>query len=345
MADSIEEFKEQYPSLDSYWRSIILFGRNSASYKFSFGKSLLEIALTGKSDITLEELAVPFSRHICEHIATAPRQATSQQSRFLQACKDFNAGKVTYQKLIDITVSLGFNNVVDAFHIVNNGAVPVEFYKKDYQPRSKKIILTDNIFELLETPYAGNFAAETEARWNLVETSWELGISRNLLNVRYDDASEILYMDTSFKRKDVTSARGALNGYQKGKCFYCFDDINVSDVESNTCDVDHFFPHALQPFFPDVNLDGVWNLVLACPNCNRGEDGKFARVPATKYLTRLHKRNEFLISSHHPLRETIMKQTGMTETARRSFLAMVDQRAIDALIHRWDTPQKAPATF
>ena len=84
MADSIEEFKEQYPSLDSYWRSIILFGRNSASYKFSFGKSLLEIALTGKSDITLEELAVPFSRHICEHIATAPRQATSQQSRFLQ---------------------------------------------------------------------------------------------------------------------------------------------------------------------------------------------------------------------------------------------------------------------
>ena len=101
----------------------------------------------------------------------------------------------------------------------------------------------------------------------------------------------------------------------------------------------------LQPIFPDVNLDGVWNLVLACPDCNRGEDGKFAKVPATKYLTRLHKRNEFLISSHHPLRETIMRQTGMTESARRSFLTMVDQRAIDLLIHRWDTPQKAPATF
>ena len=211
--------------------------------------------------------------------------------------------------------------------------------------RSKKIILTDSIFKLLETPYAGNFAAETESRWNLVETSWELGISRSLLTVRYDDASEILYVDTSFRRKDVTSARGALNGYQKGKCFYCFDDITVSDDESNTCDVDHFFPHALQPLFPDINLDGVWNLVLTCPDCNRGEDGKFARVPATKYLTRLHKRNEFLISSHHPLRETIMRQTGMTEAARRSFLMMVDQRAIDVLIHRWETPQKATATF
>lgn len=97
--------------------------------------------------------------------------------------------------------------------------------------------------------------------------------------------------------------------------------------------------------FPDVNLDGVWNLVLTCPACNRGEGGKFARVPATKYLTRLHKRNEFLISSHHPLRETIIRQTGATEQERRAFLASVDQRAIDALIHRWETPEVAPATF
>ncbi len=345
MADSIEEFKEQYPSLESYFRSIILFGRNVASYKFALAKSLMDIAQTGKTIITLEELAVPFSKHICEHIATAPKQATSQQSRFLQACKDFNENTITYQQLIDTTVALGFNNVIDAFHTVNGSAIPVEFYKKDYQPRSKKIILTDDIYKLLETPYAGNFVVETESRWNLVEKSWELGISRNLLNVRYDDESKILFVDPSFKRKDVTSARGALNGYQKGKCFYCFDDINVSDDENNTCDVDHFFPHALQPIFPDVNLDGVWNLVLACPDCNRGEDGKFAKVPATKYLARLHKRNEFLISSHHPLRETIMRQTGMTESARRSFLTMVDQRAIDLLIHRWDTPQKAPATF
>ena len=235
--------------------------------------------------------------------------------------------------------------MIDAFHVVNNCAIPVEFYTKDYQPSSKKIILTDNVFKLQETPYAENFAIETESRWNLVETAWELGVSRNLLNVRYDDASQIFFIDSNFRRKDVTSARGALNGYQKGKCFYCFDDITVSDDESNTCDVDHFFPHTLQPLFPDVNLDGVWNLVLACPDCNRGADGKFAKVPATKYIVRLHKRNEFLINSHHPLRETIINQTGATEAARRDFLTMVDKRAINALIHRWSTPEKAPATF
>ena len=345
MADSIEEFKEQYPSLDSYWRSIILFGRNVASYKFALAKSLLEIAPTGKTIITLEDLADPFSRHICDHIANAPKQATSQNSRFLQACKDFIEGKITHEKLLDITVSLGFNNVIDAFHTVNNGVIPVAFYEKDYQPGNKKIILTDNIYKLQETAYAGNFAIETESRWNLVETAWELGISRNLLNVRYDDESQLLFVDNSFRRKNVTSVRGALNGYQKGKCFYCFDDITVSDDDTNKCDVDHFFPHKLQPLFPDINLDGVWNLVLACSECNRGEKGKFEKIPAPKYLTRLHKRNEFLISSHHPLRETIMRQTGATETDRRAFLRMVDQRAINAIIHRWETPQKAEATF
>ena len=154
-----------------------------------------------------------------------------------------------------------------------------------------------------------------------------------------------MFVEESFRRKDITSSRGALNGYQKGKCFYCFDDITVSDDSTNTCDVDHFFPHMLQPLMPNVNLDGVWNLVLACPDCNRGVGGKFALVPATKYLDRLHRRNEFLISSHHPLRETIIKQTGATEAERRSFLASIDQRAIDALIHRWETPEVAPATF
>lgn len=86
MPDSVEEFKEQYPSLESYWRSIILIGRNVASYKFALAKSLLELAPAGKSEITLEELAVPFSRNLCEHLRSAPKQATSQSSSFLDAC-------------------------------------------------------------------------------------------------------------------------------------------------------------------------------------------------------------------------------------------------------------------
>ena len=69
MADNIILFQETHPSLESYWRSVILFGRNVASYKFALAKSLLEIAPTGPTEITFEKLADPFSRHLCEHIA------------------------------------------------------------------------------------------------------------------------------------------------------------------------------------------------------------------------------------------------------------------------------------
>lgn len=346
MADGVEVFKEQFPSLESYWRSIILFGANVASYKFALAKSLLEIAPTGKTSITLRELAEPYSRYLREHIAKVPKQATSQSSRFIQACKDYDEGKISYDKMINTTVSLGFNNVIDAFHVVGKKEIPISFYQKDYQGRDRRIILTDDVFRLLETPNPENFESETESRWNLVETAWELGVSRNLLNVKYDEMSQMFFVDPSFRRKDVTSARSALNGYQKGKCFYCFDDITVSNDKDNTCDVDHFFPHTLQPHMPpDVNLDGVWNLVLACSDCNRGLEGKWAYVPATRYLERLHKRNEFLISSHHPLRETIMRQTGATEQERAAFLRRVDQIAIGLLLHRWETLEKAPATF
>ena len=135
----IARFEEEYPSLDSYWRSIILFGKNSASYKFALAKSLLEIVPTGKTEISLEELALPFSKHLCEHLKKAPKQGTSARSQFLETCNHFNQGIITHAELIDTTVKKGFNNVIDAFHNVNNSSIPVQFYDKDYSSRNKKL--------------------------------------------------------------------------------------------------------------------------------------------------------------------------------------------------------------
>jgi hypothetical protein len=133
----------------------------------------------------------------------------------------------------------------------------------------------------------------------------------------------------------VTSARGALNGYQKGKCFYCNQSISINPADEDLCDVDHFYPHSLQRYFEE-NLNGVWNLVLSCRDCNRGEGSKFARIPSLKYVELLYKRNEYLISSHHPLRETLIQQTGITPEARLNFLKKIDQGAINIAQHRWE---------
>ena len=39
----MSEFYEIEPSFENYWRSVILFGRNVASYKFALAKSLYNL--------------------------------------------------------------------------------------------------------------------------------------------------------------------------------------------------------------------------------------------------------------------------------------------------------------
>lgn len=112
------EFYQVQPTLDNYWRAIILFGRNVASYKFALAKSRYELNTISNDLVSLEQLAEPFSRHLCEHLEHSPKQITSKSSRFLTACSNFNAGNLSHDQLIQRTVKLGFNNVIDAFHVV-----------------------------------------------------------------------------------------------------------------------------------------------------------------------------------------------------------------------------------
>ena len=47
-------FFENDPTLQSYWRSIILYGRNVASYKFALGKALIDLNKNPNDLIKLE---------------------------------------------------------------------------------------------------------------------------------------------------------------------------------------------------------------------------------------------------------------------------------------------------
>lgn len=337
-------FTDTAPDIETYWRSIILFGRNVASYKFALAKSLIEIGSREQELVRLEDLAEPFSRHVCEHLKLSPKQSTSSSSKFLDACRAFNSHKISRSDLIAQTTKLGFVNVIDAFHVVNQGEIPIRFFL-DERRQNAGIRLTDDFFHMFEEGHTAILGEEVEARWRLVETAWGLGLSRNLASIQHDDELSLLFAGTAGRRVAVTSSRSALNGYQKGRCFYCFDRISVLEGDALLADVDHFFPHILKGEMPDAYLDGVWNLVLACKDCNRGHDGKFAKLPNTHLLSRLYKRNEFLIGSHHPLRETLMSQTGSSEVERKSFLQKHYDRARERLIHTWKPILRAEPVF
>jgi len=338
-------FSEHKPCIENYWRSIILFGRNVASYKFALAKALIDITDAGKSFVTLEELAIPYSNHLCEHLKHTDKQVTSTSSDFLSMCRSYNRGENTISDLQAVTVKKGFNNVLDAFHVVNQAEIPVRFFSVD-KGKTRTIHITDNLLALKSHLQYENLPYEVEARWRLVETAWSLNLSPHLLQVSYDPGDEFLVMQNPVgKRVAITSCRDALNGYQKGKCFYCFSDISVETNSENLADVDHFFPHALLQMGTTINLDGVWNLVLTCKSCNRGVGGKMARVPHLRYLERLHKRNNFLIQSHHPLRETLLLQMGYTEEARTMFLQHQYVHAIDNVLHTWAPIYENEAVF
>jgi hypothetical protein len=341
---NVETFYSKAPCLEDYWRGIILFGRNVATYKFALAKSLLDINPQSGQLVKLSDLAPYFAGHIAEHLKLADKQATSASSKFLDACRKLNQGEIEKAALVDETVRLGFNNVIDAFHVIGQGDIPKRFFI-DERGQNNGIRITDEFSRLATGTQLASLKQEVESRWRLVETAWELGVSRGLMSIDFDPQTESLFsIDRALRRKPVTSSRGALNGYQKGKCFYCFCDISVDEANPTT-DVDHFFPHTLKQSGFGSAIDGVWNLVLACRDCNRGANGKFARVPTINLLERLSRRNEYLIGSHHPLRETLIQQTGATISARTAYLNDVHQRAWVALIHLWEPEAKGPSLF
>lgn len=335
-------FYQVEPTLENYWRGIILFGKNVASYKFALAHALYEVKRDGSDLILLEDLAVPFSQHLCRHLAQAPKQITSARSQYLDACRGFNAHEIDQDALTAATVRFGFNNVIDAFHNVNQGEIEKRFFI-DERKTHKGIRLTSHFYQLTEREQYQNLMFETDARWNLVEQGWAMGVSRNLIAVEHDEQNNMLFSIQNNRRITITSCRDSLNGYQKGRCFYCFAPISVEPGDARLADVDHFIPWRLRDQVQNVN--GVWNLVLACKSCNRGKQGKFAHVPSLKLLQRLHDRNEYFITSHLPLRETLIRQTGGSTAKRHDFLANVWNTAHVTLLHQWEPKAAGPDIF
>ena len=79
-------------------------------------------------------------------------------------------------------------------------------------------------------------------------------------------------------------------------------------------------------------MNGVWNLVLL-QTCNRGSGGKFDQLADSSFLEKLEIRNNNLILSHDPLRQTLMMQTGKSSLARNKFLNSNFYKATEFMIH------------
>lgn len=330
-----ENYIGDKPTLDNYWRAILLLGRNTASYKFSLAKTLLNLSKK-ESSIKVEDIAIPFALNICDHLKKNKKQHTGLSNSFLSDCTKFIEKKINSEQLKDSSIKNGFNYVLDAFHNVAGSTMPL-FYEN--LKNKKKILLTDNYYRLLENNYRYDLDFEIQSRWEV----WENGITEKInprfLQYRVNKESENLDCFIDKKRRiDTHSLRPHLNIHQKGKCFYCFAKITIEKGFNNSCEVDHYFPHKLKDF-GFFNVDQVWNLVLSCINCNRGTSGKSLKIPNKKYLKILNKRNNWYIKSYRNIGYTIMKQTGENEKDRIKFLETFDTNAFKNIPVRWEASE------
>nr|WP_314623750.1 HNH endonuclease [uncultured Noviherbaspirillum sp.] len=232
------------------------------------------------------------------------------------------------ESLAESAVRLGFVNVIDAFHNLGGAEDHIRFFV-DERRTNRGIRVTDNFQQLASGTASVDLLYEIEARWRLVETAWELGV--NVPVIEHEVEGGRLVAATAIRRVNVTSCRDALNGYQKGHCFYCSSPVSVMPRDAALVHVDHFIPLVLSALL-HTNLNGVWNLVLACQQCNLG---KSDLVPTREFAERLYQRNEFLIISQHPLRETLMAQTGRDSRSRAAFLGKWYGEAMQCRIATW----------
>ena len=318
------------------WRSILLFGSNTASYKFALGGALLEVATAGSESIRVQDFGVPFAKRICDHLKIEDRQSINPSSSFLAACRQYNSEDIDLDTLVSSTISIGFRYVFDAFHQVAGEDVPHRFFTVEGSGGNRVIHPTEQLLNINDSASAV-LNGEVEARWRLVETAWSMGISSSLLDVRMDKPTEqLIVRSDSGKRKNIGGAKWVLNGYQDGKCFHCKVALDTTELVTTHTRVDHVIPHSLGKFMTiDIDLDHVWNLVNACFDCNSSKGNK---MPEYEVVERVYQRNEYYIHSNHPLKDAIIRATGKNAAERERTVRTAFEDA-----GKWMTTSWSPA--
>ncbi len=309
-------------------------GANTRTYKFALAEALLMGAQQGKESMTLTELAVPYSLSLAKHsllYPQAPGLAGLGDQDFLsvvalEAQDAVNAGAPS-ERLVNAAVKSMPGMVMQKFHNLRGqeqGQVAHTFYEITGQGTSRRVILTPDLHSVA-AQQTESLHSELDARWAIVETSFDPQIGRSLIGQGVELSTDGTELLSRVRRVTVSKARPALSGFQHGRCFYCNTPLDQVPVVPH---VDHVFPYWLmqRPQWSGPDLNGVWNLVVACAACNLTKSGS---QPSEDAIRRLVTRNEAIITSPHPIKKSLELAIttaggGTTPRSRLAFIKAVD---------------------
>ena len=146
--NAVARFAYEVPSLIRIGGRWFCSGRTSSRTSLPWPGALLEIG-GGSEAVSLDELAVPYASRVAQHLRAHDKQGTPKQSRFLDVCRAHNRGELDDEGLRATTVQIGFNNLIDAFHVVDRAEVPERFFI-DERRSGSGIRLTDGLRQLFD---------------------------------------------------------------------------------------------------------------------------------------------------------------------------------------------------
>ncbi|MGI6631843.1 MAG: HNH endonuclease [Bacillota bacterium] len=297
-----------------FWRAIILYGRNTATYKMALGRCIADLVRGGQTRVPIDDLALRFFDLYKSRLVNGKPQLSyrGRLSVMEQVVEQHNRGLLDTDGIIARINAQPFAEVIPRFHTVNSESVLAKFYEIG----SDTLTITDEACRLF-TGSGDDLLEELGSRWSMLEASFQM---------HRDDSALVndirrFYLERGRERSNISKLAPALQGYQNGICFYCGEAMREDDTH-----VDHVIPWQL------VRHDEVWNLVLAHGFCN---EQKSDALPDYYYIEKLIARNEALILSKHPLKKKLLAQLGRTPSIRRRHILKVYEDARIVLRYTW----------
>ena len=287
-----------------FWRGIILYGLNAATYKIALGKILIELSDQGVEKVDWDLLSKSFFDSYYDRIANRihmPQQSTPGRWTVMESIvKTHLTGNISKTEAIERVGREAFDNVIPRFQTIgrDKDIVADKFYEFKL---GKELIIKDSLHEIV-AHYKKDLLTEIDARWSLLEGAFSL--KRGNFQLQNDVLD--IYLSKGYERTNITGNIPFLKGYQGNTCFYCGENIPEGDTH-----VDHVLPRAI------LNHDEIWNLVLSHSTCNLN---KSDFVIGPHYVEKLIARNENIMGSNHPWKDKIKTALGSTPGKRKATL-------------------------
>ena len=214
-----------------------------------------------------------------------------------QQIHEISVGKKRKEDSLEFIKENALKNMVfKHFNVLYRNPIKEPFFS--LSDDSRYLVLHPNLLTLAENKEQPEILhGELSSRWDLLEHAFEKTNNTDTL-----DIDEYLrHIITGVQRTNLTKLIPTLNGYQQNRCFYCGEELY--DIE-----VDHVIPRQA------LRHDEIWNLILAHELCNQSKDDN---LPPSHFLDNIIARNEFLIASAHPIKDTLIQQLGKTPSQRR----------------------------